>query len=265
MDGNGPKDPTAETEVSAHQEQTRRLVRAMMKLTGLSASALALAAGLTPSTVNRFMHRPVRHTLSQSTMLALMTETFLRLKSSNSESLSRDALKELKPAISIYEQGILEYAPDAAPAIDMAKRIGESTNSASWTSDSFEDLPVLMGASQGIDVKAENFSAAPLKTSRPPFLNKDSKAFAILMPDETMSPRFEVGEMLYVSPARSLIGDNIDAVLERAPGGFIVGKLATITSKSVRLRLLRPDTLELFDRDKIRGIYPIVGTQNLGS
>ncbi len=78
-----------------------------------------------------------------------------------------------------------------------------------------------------------------------------------------MFPRFVVGEMLYVSPARSLTGENIDVVLERSAGGFIVGRLAAITSKSVRLGLLSPNTRESFDRNQISGIYRIVGTQNL--
>ncbi len=158
MDGNGPKDPTATAEVSAHQQQTRQLVGAMMKLTGLSASALASAAGLTPSTINRFMHRPVRHTLSQSTMLALMTETLLHLKNLNPEAVDLDALTILTPAIAIYERGILEYAPDVAPVIEMAKNTGNPGRKPSYlATHNVDDLPVLMGSSQGIDVNAANF------------------------------------------------------------------------------------------------------------
>ena len=266
MDGNGPKDPTITTDVSAHQEQTRQLVRAMMKLTGLSASGLALASGLTPSTVNRFMHRPVRHTLSQSTMLALMTETFLRLKNKTPLSIDREALADLAPAIAIYELGILEHAPDVESVIVAAKG-ARGTNHVTTNIEALataDDLPVLIGSSQGINVATGEFSKAPLKTPRPPFLQGDAKAFAILMPDETMSPRFDVGDMLYVSPARSLEGRNVDVVLERASGGFVVGNLAAITSDSIRLGLLSPKTRESYKRDKIRGIYRIVGLQRLG-
>jgi hypothetical protein len=253
------------TEVSAHQEQTRQLVGAMMKLTGLSASGLALAAGLTPSTVNRFMHRPVRHTLSQSTMLALMTETFLRLKNKMPRSIDQVALTDLAPAIAVYELGILEHAPDVGPVIAAAKgAIGANHVAAHIPSSGVaEDLPVLIGSSQGINVAAGDFSKAQLKTWRPPFLKDDAKAFAILMPDETMSPRFDVSDMLYVSPARSLEGGNVDVVLERAYGGFIVGSLAAITINSVRLRLFSPSSRESFNRDKIRGMYRVVGLQRL--
>lgn len=266
MDGNGPVDPTRTTEVSAHQEQTRKLVGAMMRLTSLSATGLARAANLTPSTVNRIMHRPVRHTLSQSTMLALMTETFLRLKDKPIQSIDQTALADLAPAIAIYELGMLEHAPDIAPVITAAKAAGRGTFVGNPSPDEggVSDLPVLIGSSQGIDVLAGEFSKAPLKTQRPPFLIGDAKAFALLMPDETMTPRFDVGDMLYVSPARSLEGGKIDVVLERTGGGFVVGSLAGITANAVRLALLSPKTRESYERNKIRGIYRIVGVQRLG-
>src|ERR1700742_5025529 len=113
--------PSDIQDVTAHQEQTRRLVRAMMKLTGMSASGLARSAGLTPSTVNRFMHRPVRHTLSQRTMLALMTQTFLQLKNQDGALRNKEAFAELKPAVAAYEDGILAVAPEVQPLLEAAK------------------------------------------------------------------------------------------------------------------------------------------------
>ena len=239
----------------------------MMALTGLSATGLARAAGLTPSTVNRFMHRAVRHTLSQSTMLALLQETFLILKDKPAHAIDRRALADLAPAISVYEQGILEHAPDVAPVIAAAKSasFGSAAAAPPVSPVSTSDLPVLIGTSQGIDVQEINFAAAPLRTQRPPFLAGDPRAFAILMPDDTMSPRYDAGDMLYVSPARTLEGDNIDVVLERKGGGFVVGTLAAITSSAVRLALLSPKTRDSHERDKIRGIYRIVGVQRLGT
>jgi len=42
----------------------------------------------------------------------------------------------------------------------------------------------------------------------------DARAFALLMPDGSMTPRFDSGDMLYVSPARTLEGEKIE-YLER--------------------------------------------------
>ena len=250
---------------SAHQEQTRCLVRAMMVLTGLSASGLARAAGLTPSTINRFMHRAVRHTLSQRTMLALMTETFRKLKDRPRQTLDRGALATLAPAIAIYEQGMLDAAPDIKTMVAEAKALA-GTQAARPLTDlaSSPTLPVLLASSQGVNMAAGEFMQAPLKTHRPPFLEGDPRAFALLMPDAAMAPRFDAGDMLYVSPARTLDGDRIDVVVERARGGFSVGTLIAATADVVRIATLTPRARESLARDKVRGVYRIIGVQRLG-
>jgi hypothetical protein len=253
------------SDVSAHQEQTRRLVRAMMALTGRTASGLARAAGLTPSTVNRFMHKPVRHTLSQRTMLALMTETFLTLKRQPRPHFDRAALADLGPAISVYESGILEHAPDVQSTIVQAKTALAAGVTDTPVRSAPSDLPVLLASTRDVNVQAGDFARAPLKTSRPAFLGADTKAFAFLMPDESMMPRFDAGDMLYASPARALDGEKIDVVAERLEGGFVVGTLVSANNDAVRLTTLSPRTRETLARAKLRGVYRVVGVQRLGS
>jgi len=254
------------TDVSAHQEQTRRLVRAMMALTGRTASGLARAAGLTPSTINRFMHRPVRHTLSQRTMLALMTETFLTLKRQPQPRFDRAALAELGPAISVYENGILEHAPDVQSVIAQAKTaLAAEVTTGTPVRGVPSELPVLLASSRDINVQTGDFARAPLRTSRPPFLGADARAFALLMPDESMMPRFDAGDMLYASPARALDGAKVDVVAERLDGGFVVGSLIAADKDTVRLATLSPRSRETLARAKLRGVYRVVGVQRLGS
>ena len=212
---------------TAHQEQTRRLVGAMLKLTGHSATGLARSAGLTPSTLNRFMHRRVSHTLSQRTMLALMTETFLTIKDRPRQSLDAAALAELAPAVAVYERGILERAPDARTVLATF-----TTGTAAPAAVS--DLPVLTTAASDINVAAGDFAQAQMKTQRPSFVGGDPRAFALLMPDASMAPRFDAGDMLYVSPARALDGANVDVVIERTSGGFAVASLTGVSDDVVR-------------------------------
>lgn len=257
--------PPATPDVSAHQEQTRRLVRAMMTLTGRTASGLAKAAGLTPSTVNRFMHRPVRHTLSQRTMLALMTETFVALKRHPTPAFDRAALHELAPAIAVYERGILEHAPEVQPALAQAKSAIAAAKPQPSPGTASSDLAVVLAATRSVNVQAGDLTAAPLKTSRPPFLDTDPRAFAILMPDGSMMPRFDAGDMLYVSPARSLDGDKVDVVVEQSEGGFLVGALSSASNDTIRLSTLSPRARIALERRKLRGVYRIVGVQRLGS
>ena len=256
----------AARDVSAHQQQTRRLVRAMMALTGRTASGLARAAGLTPSTVNRFMHRPVRHTLSQRTILALMTETFLALRRQPQSQLDRAALAELGPAIAVYENGILEQAPDVQSTLtDVKTVLAAAAPLDAPAGASTHDLPVVLAATRNVDVQTGDFAGAPLKTQRPPFLSADTRAFALLMPDASMMPRFDAGDMLYVSPARALEGEKVDVVAERSEGGFLVGTLISASNAAVRLATLSPRARETWARASLRGIYRVVGIQRLGS
>jgi hypothetical protein len=237
----------------------------MMALTGRTASGLARSAGLTPSTVNRFMHRPVRHTLSQRTMLALMTETFLALKRHPTPVFDRAALAELAPAIAVYEKGILEHAPDVQSTLVQAKSALARETPQIATGAALPDLSVVLATTRDVNVQAGDLARAPLKTQRPPFLGSDPRAFALLMPDESMMPRFDAGDMLYVSPARTLEGQNIDVVAERAEGGFIVGSLVAVGGDTVRLATLSPRTRETIARSRLRGVYRVVGVQRLGS
>lgn len=237
----------------------------MMALTGRTASGLARAAGLTPSTVNRFMHRPVRHTLSQRTMLALMTETFIALKHQPPLAFDRAALAELAPAIAVYERGILEQAPDVHSTLTQAKSTLTHGQSAQESRVIPSDLAVVLATTRGVNVQTGDLAGAPLRTPRPPFLEADPRAFALLMPDESMMPRFDAGDMLYVSPARSLEGQKIDVIAERIDGGFLVGTLTSVGEEAVRLSTLSPRARETLPRNKLRGVYRIVGVQRLGS
>jgi hypothetical protein len=266
MDGTQTDSPLPDDALTAHQRETRKLVRAMMTLTGQSASALAAAAGLTPSTVNRFMHKPVRHTLSQRTMLALLTHTFLTLRDVRRDEWDRHALSDLIPALSVYERGMLELAPDLTDVVKQARSAaGPQSNIALYSGEPGPppNLPVVLVSTQDIDVADGNFDAAPMRTQRPPFLWSDPLAFAILMPDDTLMPRYDAGDMLYVSPAHTLDGPKVDVALARSGGGFIIGQLIVVTAHSIAIGTLYPLASEFYDRSRLSGAYRIVGAQRL--
>jgi hypothetical protein len=266
MDGTLTDSPLPDEALTAHQQETRKLVRAMMTLTGQTASGLALAAGLTASTINRFMHKPVRHTLSQRTMLALLTETFLSMRERPPPEWDRRALADLIPALSVYEQGILELAPDVSAVVRQARAVaGPQSGLSLYTAEPgpTPNLPVLLVSSQDINVNEGNFDAAPMRTQRPPFLWSDPCAFAILMPDDTLMPRYDAGDMLYVSPSQTLDGSKIDVVLARTGGGFIIAQLIAVTAHSIAVGTLYPLANEFYERGKIGGAYRIMGVQRL--
>ncbi|MCB2108161.1 MAG: hypothetical protein KDE14_10690 [Rhodobacteraceae bacterium] len=248
--------------ISAHQQQTRDLVQAMMALTGLSASGLAKAAGLTPTTVNRFLRHPVRHTLSQRTMLALMTETFARLARLPAAAIDRDTLRSLAPAAGVFQRAILERVPAARSIIDMALAGDGGSLPFSYSDNEprglADDIPVVTGPIPGLDIAVGDFRGALLRTARPPFLSSDPRAFAVLMPDEAMTPRFDPGDIVYASPARPLDGANVDVIVEYADGRVSVRRLVAQTPAQVTVATLSPPQAATVQRKDIRGLYRVI-------
>lgn len=253
--------------VSAQQEHTRALIRAMMSLTGQTASALARAAGLTPSTLNRFMHQPVRHTLSQRTLLALMVSTFRHMRAQGIAALDAQALGVLAPILPSFERAILEHAPDAERILKEIKlRTGSGLASLPRSEPKIDsrDLPVVAATTLGVDVAALNFAKAPLTTQRPPFLADDPHAFGFLLTDVSMSPRYDSGDVLYVSPAREIGGENVDVVIERRTGGFLLARLTHMGDQALSVSKLHPAESFEISRADVNGIYRVVGVQRLG-
>ena len=251
-----------ETGITAQQEESRRLVRAMMTLTGQSASGLAKSAGLTPSTLNRFMHRPVRHNLSQSTLVGLLTTTLQKIVPHPLETLDgldTQALKCLTPALSLYRNAVIEQDHELAQIV--SRLIGSSITPERETDQKATDLPVVLVTTQGIDIRRQVTDVVPFKTDRPPFLNSDALGFAIVMPDHSMAPRYGPDDLLYVSPSRTLEQPTQDVVIERKAGGFLIGYLAAVTKGHVALSMLQPKMTEFLPRDAVSGIYPIVGVR----
>lgn len=253
MDGRGFSDAELGADVSAQQDQTRRLVRAMMRITDQTASALARAAGLTPSTVNRFMHQAVRHTLSQRTLLALMIVTFDHLKARPRDSIDRNALAELARAVPVFERALVGHDPENRELIASLKP-GEQAQPATKPND---DIAVVTAGAVGVDPVNGNFRGAMLRTPRPPFLASDERGFAVLMPDASMTPRFEPGDLLYVSPGRNAFDAGVDVLALLPIGGFLVGRLSIDGSGR---RVVPLNGLRSIAADQCAAIYRIVGS-----
>jgi hypothetical protein len=248
------------TNLAAQQDDIRALVRAMTALTELSASALATRAGLTPSTLNRFLHGPVRHTLSQRTLLALMTATFTALDRKPVAALDTPALQRLLAAVPVFERAIVERAPEAARALkEMRLKAGAAPPPAAARRPEARDLPVLSAATRDVEIAAGRFEAAPMMTQRPPFLANDERAFAFLVTDATLAPRYDAGDLLYAATTQD-VTPGLDAVIERKSGGFLVGRL---TEGGDAVKPLAAGLGKVSKAD-LKGLYRVVGVQRLG-
>jgi transcriptional regulator with XRE-family HTH domain len=62
-----------------HQKAARDLINRMLAATGLDLTGLARKAGVSPSTLTRFMNSPVKHTVSAKTLQKLSGATGVRI------------------------------------------------------------------------------------------------------------------------------------------------------------------------------------------
>lgn len=68
--------------MTEQQEQQRQIIRLMADAAGLELSALARKAGLAPSTLTRFMNRPIKHLLSTRTLAKLLEASGYQINAS---------------------------------------------------------------------------------------------------------------------------------------------------------------------------------------
>jgi transcriptional regulator with XRE-family HTH domain len=95
------------------------LVEAMVRVSGLSATKLAIAAGVAPSTVTRFLNQPTKHVLSTLTLAKLSGASGVPLPPalSNAEAKMPD-LQKLRAAYLVAEDVVgSRELPDRAAVI----------------------------------------------------------------------------------------------------------------------------------------------------
>lgn len=105
---------------------------------------------------------------------------------------------------------------------------------------------------------------------RPPSLATDDEAYAVEIVGDSMSPRFEPGEQVFVSP-KAPVRVNDDVIVQlRAPheeGSDIAGKITEVlikrlvrrTSAYIELRQFNPDKTFKVPVDRVRRIHRVKG------
>jgi hypothetical protein len=91
-------------DIDDQQAAIRDLIRRMMEKTGLDATGLAREAGISPSTLSRFLYQPVKHLLTARTLAKLSTASGVPVPvgSPLTSALEREVLAGLR---STDEQG----------------------------------------------------------------------------------------------------------------------------------------------------------------
>ncbi|HEY4254602.1 MAG TPA: S24 family peptidase [Roseomonas sp.] len=178
---------------SDQQKAVRELVQRMLAETGLTLTELARRAGVSSTTLTRFMNKDVKHTLSMSTLGKLSVASGVGVP------------------MGISLPGAAVAAPRPAEALVVPRR-GEMA----------QDLPVY-GTAQGANGEGAfiiNMGGQVDRIRRPPGLAANRDAFAIYVEGDSMEPRFEPGEVVVVDPNRPVRpGDDVVLLLESPEPG----------------------------------------------
>lgn len=123
------------------------------------------------------------------------------------------------------------------------------------------DLPVY-GVPAGMDGIELDLSDPVAFTGRPPMLYGNKRGFAVYMNGESMSPRFDHGEMLWIDPVQPpQIGDYVLTVTK--DGFAIPRQLVASDAETITLLARNDDRESTEQRANIRHIYKIVGSRAL--
>jgi|GEM_PF-2432559 len=126
---------------------------------------------------------------------------------------------------------------------------------------SINDLPVY-GTPAGMDGITLDTETPQSFTGRPPMLIGNNRGFAVFMIGESMSPRFDHGEMLWIDPVQPpQIGDYVLVVDQNSFA--IPRQLLAIKSDAIELLARNDETESSVKREDIRHLYKIVGQRAL--
>lgn len=211
----------------------RRLVdwmRDVMERTEMSGHAWAVKAGLSPSTISRFLKDPV-HTPMPST-----------------STLAKLAAAVGEPPPELHDK-VIEPAPEIAPRLLP------------------RDVPVY-GVAQGGQGGSFAMNGETVDfVRRPPGIEKARGVFGIFVVGTSMSPRFEPGDLLYLHPDRpAQIGCDVVVELHGKngdPGECFLKRLKGRKNGHVVLEQFNPPGDMRIAEDRVRRIYRVLTNNEL--
>lgn len=180
-------------EKNALRELHRDFVRKCMDATGLECSALARKAGLSPSTLNRFMNSDVAHVLSSGTIAALSRAAHIAAPHSPEGNMS--------PGM-VVQDGFTLRPIDVPQPAELRR-----------------DLPVLGHAIGGNDGEFVMNGQVNEYAERPLTLAGVSNAYAVYVNGTSMEPRLMEGWLLHVHPAKPPTTGSFVVVQVQGPPG----------------------------------------------
>lgn len=166
----------------------------------------------------------------------------------------RGIMAEEIPVIEAYLGQRLDLGVDALP-VSRPRGLSDVPQ-ADMTMPSPPALPDTMSPVPVRDMQGGD--AAIDWTARHPAQAGIRQAFALYMPDDSMSPRYFAGEIIYVHPHRPAVPAQ-DVVLVTQAGVFSVCRLLSADAQTLRVQTFNPASEAEVARSEIAAVYAIVG------
>lgn len=125
------------------------------------------------------------------------------------------------------------------------------------------DLPVLGTAKGGNDALLFNDGEVVERVTRPSLLAGATQAYAVYMTGDSMEPRYQALELLYVNPARPLTR-GCYVVVQKANGEAIVKRFMRRSDHTLVLEQLNPQSEIQIPASEVAAIHRIVGSVEHG-
>ncbi len=219
-------------------EQKRQL-DAFVDQTGLTLTALAEQAGISPSTLTRFYNsQHHRHILSATTFMKLAA------------AVARRGMAEAKP----------ETGNDRSKVVNIwgARDIsGYKMPLNEPYGDSPRHIPVLGGAVGGTDGEFVMNGQVNEYVLAPPALSRVVGAYAVYMWGDSMVPKYEEGQLLYVHPARPPRAKDY-VVVQLHDGTALIKRFVSASAEIVKLEQFNSASTIEIPRSQVNTVHTIM-------
>lgn len=121
------------------------------------------------------------------------------------------------------------------------------------------DLPVFGTARGGSEALLLNDGEVVERVTRPSLLAGATQAYAVYMTGDSMEPRYQAPELLYVNPARPVTSDCY-VVVQKANGEALVRRFTRRNDRFVVLEQLNPRAEIQIPPEEVTAIHRIVGS-----
>lgn len=229
------------------KEAQRAYIQKAMDALGLDATNLARRADLAPSTLNRFLNKPVKHQLSGRTLAAISRASGL--------PVPQDAIG------SPDAPDIDAVAREAEPAPNAIRRLaGAGDRNLS------NDMIPIRGGARGGNEQEMFLDEVIGYTARPGSLMNVKDGYSMYMVGDSMSPRYEPGWLLHINPHKPPKPGR-DVVVEKRNGAVMVKTLVSWRNGQLELRSINerdyPDLVTVADRE-VKFVHVVVGADQEG-